>query len=297
MKIQICWLDWTSMNCSLLIDVCSHILADRRSKICLSNIWRSWRSSCSQLHLASYSRLSLSVNKTSYNRLPNQIRKNKKVPQATLLVTSLYTNIPHKGINAAILACEENDSISTSTRVITKFLSLILNLNNFIFNDENIVQIKGCSMGSKCLCSYTNLFMGKFEKGCIYSLISNKCICYFRIRDRTKPLLYQTQLCAYDHQIQKCKYSNKEINFLNTNVCISRSNTLITKLYKKETDWNAYLHYKSYHPCKLKENIPYGQFLRIKRICTNNNDAEDSMNGLKSNFTQWGYPEKSFNNN
>ena len=78
----------------------------------------------------------------------------------------------------------------------------------------------------------------------------------------------------------ECKYSNKEINFLDIIVCISRSTPLFTKLYKKETYRNAYLHYKSYHPSKLKENIPYGQFIRIKRICTNNNDEEDSMNGL-----------------
>ena len=112
----------------------------------------------------------------------------KKVPEGAILVTmdvtSLYTNIPHnEGINAATLACEENDSIPTSTRVITKFLSLILNLNNFTFADENILQIKGCSMGSKCWCSYANVFMRKFVKDHIYPLISNKCLCYFRFVD------------------------------------------------------------------------------------------------------------------
>ena len=96
-------------------------------------------------------------------------------------VTSLYTNILHnEGINAATLPFEENDSISTSTRVITKFPSLIFNLNNFTFNNENNLQIKGCSMGSNCLCSYGNVFMGKFEKDGIYPLISNKCLCYYR---------------------------------------------------------------------------------------------------------------------
>ena len=137
-------------------------------------------------------------------------------------------------------------------------------------------------MGSKCLCSYTNLFMGKFEKNCIYPLISNKCICYFRYVDdifmiwtesETELNQFFTKLNFVHATIKfECKYSNKEINFLDTIVCICRSNTLITKLYKKETDRNAYLHYKSYHPSKLKENIPYGQFIRIKRICTNNND-------------------------
>ena len=82
-------------------------------------------------------------------------------------VTYLYTNIPHnKGINTATLACEENDSISTLTRVSTKFLSLVL--KQLHINYYNILQMKGCLMGSKCSCSYANLFMGKFEKDHVY---------------------------------------------------------------------------------------------------------------------------------
>ena len=58
----------------------------------------------------------------------NKLEKINRVPEGAVLVimdvTSLYTNIPHnEGINATTLACEENDSIETSTRVITKFLS------------------------------------------------------------------------------------------------------------------------------------------------------------------------------
>ena len=237
----------------------------------------------------------------------NKLEIIRKVPEGAILVTidvtSLNTNIAHnEGINAATIACEENYSNSTSTRVIIKFLSLVLNLNNFTFNDENILQIKGCSMGSKCSCSYANLFMGKFEKDRIYPLIANKCLCYYRFVDdifmiwtgSEKEIKYFFTRVNCDHVtiIFECKYSNKEINFLDTIVCITRSNTLITKLYKKEADRNAYLHYKSYHPSKLKGNNPYGQFLRIRRICSNDNDTDDSMEVLKSNFNKRGYPEK-----
>ena len=44
-------------------------------------------------------------------------------------------------INALAKFLEVDCSTSISTRVILKFLSKILNLNNFIFNDENILQI------------------------------------------------------------------------------------------------------------------------------------------------------------
>ena len=184
----------------------------------------------------------------------NKLEIIRKVPEGALLVTmdvtSLYTNIPHnEGINAATIACEENYSNSTSTRVIIKFLSLILNLNNFTFNDENILQIKGCSMGSECSCSYANLFMGKFETDRIYPLIINKCLCYYRFVDDIfmiwtgsgKELKYFFTMVNFDYAtiIFECKSSNKEINFLDTIVCITRSNTVSTKHYKKETDRNA----------------------------------------------------------
>ena len=236
----------------------------------------------------------------------NKLEIIRKVPEGalsvTMDVTSLYTNIPHKGINAATIACEENYSNSTSTRVIINFLSLVLNLNNFTLNDENILQIKVRSMGSKCSCSYANLFMGKFENDRIFPLITNKCLCYYRFVDdifmmwtgSEKELKYFFTRVNSDHATItfECKYSNKEINFLDTIVCITKSNTLITKLYKKETDRNAYLHYKSYQPSKLKENIPYGQFLRIRRMYSNDNDTDDSMEVLKLIFNKRGYPDK-----
>ena len=46
------------------------------------------------------------------------------------------------------------------------------------------------------------------------------------------------------------------------------------KLYKKDTDRTAYLHYKSYHPLKLKDNIPFGQALRVKKLFSENADVE-----------------------
>ena len=43
---------------------------------------------------------------------------------------------------------------------------------------------------------------------------------------------------------------------------------LHTDLYCKPTDTHALLHYKSFHPRHCKSAIPYGQLLRLRRICS-----------------------------
>ena len=216
-------------------------------------------------------------------------------------VKSLYTNIPHsEGINAVAKALEKEDNKSISSRVIIKFLSLILNLNNFTFNNENVLQIKGCAMGAKCSSTYGNIFMGEIEENHIYPLTDNNTKCYFRFIDdiffiwhKSESLLKEVfQRLNQAHPSIKfdCKYSYKEINFLDTTVIINNDRSLTTKLHTKETDRNAYLHYNSYHPTCMKNNIPYGQALRIKKICTDEMDVNTSLQNMRENFISRGYP-------
>ena len=83
----------------------------------------------------------------------NQI---EEVPQDSLLVTlnvkSLYINNPNnEGIKAVKEAYDKRPDKTVSTKVITTFLSLILTLNNFIFNSVNYIQKMGCAMGTICV--------------------------------------------------------------------------------------------------------------------------------------------------
>ena len=56
----------------------------------------------------------------------------------------LYTNIPNKeGIKSIKTSLEKYSKRTTSTKVIATFLTLILTLNNFIFNCKNYLQTKG----------------------------------------------------------------------------------------------------------------------------------------------------------
>ena len=135
--------------------------------------------------------------------------------------------------------------------------------------------------------------MGKFEEDRIYQVIDTKVLCCYRLVDdifmiwkETEPELknFFSKLNSLHPSIKfDCKSSRNEIKFLETTVCINNSNKLTIKLYKKDTDRTAYLHYKSYHPLKLKDNIRFGQALRVKKVCSENTDVENALAIFKSN--------------
>ena len=70
-----------------------------------------------------------------------------------------------------------------ATKVIIKFLFLILTLNNFLFNGIHYLQKIGCAMGTTCAPNYVNIFMGKFEKTYIYPYINQFSNFYCRFID------------------------------------------------------------------------------------------------------------------
>ena len=81
-------------------------------------------------------------------------------------VRSLSTNIPRKERNEAMETNLKRKNIES--RITSTFLHLVLTLNNFVFNCQNYLQIKGCAMGTKCAPSYVNIFIGMFEERYIY---------------------------------------------------------------------------------------------------------------------------------
>ena len=89
------------------------------------------------------------------------------------------------------------------------------------------------------------------------------------------------------------EYSYKEVVFLDTIVRRDpNKGNLYTSLYQKPTDTHAYLHYTSAHPQHCKSKGPYGQFLRLRRICSLNGDYFIEANKMIKHYVNRGYPEK-----
>ena len=65
-----------------------------------------------------------------------------------------------------------------------------------------------------------------------------------------------------------------------------------TSLYTKETDTLSYLDYSSCHPKSCKNGIPYSQFLRLRRICSDDDDFVTQSRKLALSFHKANYPDE-----
>ena len=206
-----------------------------------------------------------------------------KASLVTLDVCSLYTNIPNlEGLNAAYdaLGSSRDESAKPSNLSLMELLNLVLTLNNFQFKGEDYLQVGGTAMGTRVAPSYANIFMSQFEEKHVYTY-------------RLKPLAWYRYIddvfCIWQHgDIELNNFvehlnnthdtikfsmetSKVEISFLDTMVKLDNGE-IITDLYCKPTDRNNYLPFNSAHPYHCKKGLPYGQFLRLRRICSRDED-------------------------
>ena len=78
-------------------------------------------------------------------------------------------------------------------------------------------------------------------------------------------------------------YGTKNIPYLDVALNIV-DGRIETDLYRKPTDCNTILPFNSCHPRHCKRGIPYGQTLRLRRICSRDSDFLKRSNELKTNL-------------
>ena len=117
--------------------------------------------------------------------------------------------------------------------------------------------MKGCAVGTICAPSYANIFMDHFERKYKYPLIKGKSLIYFRYIDdifllwtetKNEPGQFFKDLNKKHSSIKfDYKASKDRIVFLDNEIYLHKGK-LRTKMYRKETDRQHYLHIKSEHP-------------------------------------------------
>ena len=155
-------------------------------------------------------------------------------------------------------------------------------------------------MGTISTPPFANIFMGKFEDTHIYPHIQQFCKLYLRYIDDLFLIWTGTKdpfkefISNLNNQQPSIKFtykiSNTSIDFLDTTVYI-KNRRIHTSIFKKPTDTQNYLHYKSEHPRTLKNSIPFGQILRIKRICSEAREFLQNCKKMLDKFSERGYPK------
>ena len=69
------------------------------------------------------------------------------------------------------------------------------------------------------------------------------------------------------------------------------NNGLSTSVHYKPTDSHNYLLHSSSHPQHVKNAIPFSQFLRLRRLCSDNTDFNNKCEEMCQFFKKRGYPD------
>ena len=155
-------------------------------------------------------------------------------------------------------------------------------MNNFEFENNHYLQLHGTAMGTKMAPAYANLFMGDLEQKILAQSLPKPLVWWRNIDDvfmiwphGEEKLNEFVNLLNSSHETIKftLEVSPSKINFLDVTVLL-HNNSITTYLYLKSTDTHQYLLSSSCHPNHIKKSIPYSLALRIRRICT----TDDNFN-------------------
>jgi hypothetical protein len=216
----------------------------------------------------------------------------------TMDVVSLYHNIPHQAAIRTVLNKYRPGQVRSSNDSIVKLLEMVLTKNNFSFNGKHFLQLIGIAIGTKSAPGVANHYIDWFERMFLYSY-ARQPFMYVRYIDDCFLIWHHSRdelqgfVNHLNEQVPTIKFtvevSEKEIAFLD--VKIKRlGDRLVTDLFTNATDSHDYLLYSSAHPQRCKDSIPYSQFLRIRRICSDTKDFDKHIVIFSMHFLRRGYP-------
>ena len=85
-------------------------------------------------------------------------------------------------------------------------------------------------------------------------------------------------------------YSENQVSFLHVTICREVGGVYIsTDVFSKPTDTHQYLDYRSSHPRHVRQAIPYGQALRLRRICSSERKFDQRIEEFKGYLNKRGF--------
>lgn len=235
------------------------------------------------------------------------IVKNLQIPPDSLFfsmdVVSLYTNIDtHSGLCAVRKVFQKYPDSKRPDDELLQLLEINLTRNDFVFNGQYYLQVKGTAMGKRFAPAYANIFMATWE-GEALEKCPKKPFIYLRYLDDiwgiwtgsiaefeafVEILNSQDSSIAVEYQIDSV-----QIDFLDTTVYkgpnFTLNHRLDIKVHFKSTDTHALLYKTSWHPKHTFRGIVKSQLIRFQRICTQQSDFMEAVRILFKALRSRGY--------
>lgn len=233
--------------------------------------------------------------------------KHLRIPSNSLFFTmdvdSLYTNIDTQaGLLSVRKLFQKYPDSKRPDEELLQLLEINLTKNDFLFNGEYYLQIKGTAMGKKFAPAYANIFMANWEEEALAKW-AKKPLHYLRYLDdiwgiwtdsRKEFEKFVNVLNSHDPSIKlKHEIDQQSIHFLDTTLykgpAFNHNQKLEIKVYFKETDTHALLFKTSFHPKHTFKGLLKSQLIRFNRICTKETDFREAVKILFGALRERGY--------
>ena len=222
----------------------------------------------------------------------------------TIDVVGLYSNIPHEEIKTSIeeQMKEHPQFNSPPPETVVQCADHVLSNNVFTFENKIYKQVHGTAMGTPMAPTVANLFMTSLEEKVFKDspvpfdsefwkrFIDDIFLLWLGSEEELDTFL--TFLNTIHPTIKFTHTSSKEtVSFLDISISL-KNGYLSTDLFTKPTDSHAYLLYNSCHPSHVKRNLPFSQFLRLRRICSEDTQFKRRCDELENHLKSRGYSKK-----
>ena len=252
--------------------------------------------------------------------LPSEMNYNCKLFGCD--ISSLYTSIPHDlGMKAMKYWLHKKRHLVPNrftNKFILEAIEFLLINNNFVFNNQMYNQLEGTAMGSTFASFYACLVIGYLEEDILFDRIK---IAFSDLQARQIIENYKRYMddgiillpADIDEHIfldllnsmhPKIKFTLENsyeerlhekivqcLNFLDIKVILHENHSITTDISYKSTNSHDYLHYDSFHPKHIIENIPYNLAKRILIFVSDERTMQKRLQELRVWLTRCKYPQ------
>ena len=227
----------------------------------------------------------------------------------SLDVVSLFTCIPtHLAIEVVKERLDSDQSLpersSLSIQNILALLQFVLDNNYFIFQGSYFQQIFGCPMGSPVSAILANLVMEHVEENALSSA-PNPPKWWFRYVDDSHVCIKREHVDEFHAHLNTINPHTKftieiesegSVAFPDTRTTRQEDGSLVVSVYRKATNTDRYLDFKSHHHAQHKHSVVRTPIDRAKNIPSTEEEASRETKRVAKALAANNYPANFIHN-